>query len=300
MASKKKILLQLDTDPRPSSFDAVVAVDSGVEVLVPYSGIQPEDVRDLVYGAIFTRGIDSLRSTAIFVGGSDVALGEKVLRAAKDAFLGPLRVSLMLDSGGANTTAAAAVLASQREFGSLAGGLAGRRALVLGSTGPVGRRVVRLLARAGARVLAGSRSLDRATGVAEVVNRSVEGAGVEGVSTGENAGDDSAALEAALEGVELVVAAGGPRVCLLPSEVRAKCTELRVAIDLNAVPPEGIEGVEGPDSGVERDGVIAYGAIGVGGIKMKIHKASVAGLFESNDRILDAEEIFDLGRALSG
>ena len=47
-----------------------------------------------------------------------------------------------------------------------------------------------------------------------------------------------------------------------------------MAIDLNAVPPLGIDGVEMGDKGQQRDGVICYGAIGVGDTKMKIHKAA--------------------------
>ncbi len=73
---------------------------------------------------------------------------------------------------------------------------------------------------------------------------------------------------------------------------------MKVAIDLNAVPPLGIEGVEVGDKGKERDGVIGYGAIGVGDTKMKIHRAAVARLFESNDQVLDAEEVFALARTL--
>lgn len=293
MGSKKKILIQLDTDPRPSSFDAIVALDAGADALIPHGSIRPEAVRDLVFGAIFTRGVEALRSTAVFVGGSDVSLGEDVLRAAQGAFLGPLRVSLMLDSGGANTTAAAAVVAVERELESAGESLEGRRALVLGSTGPVGRRVVRLLARAGARVGAASRVLDRSTVVADEVRGVVEGAAVEAVESG-----TEAQLVEALREVDVVVAAGGLGVCLLPREIRQRASDLRIAIDLNAVPPVGIEGIEGPDVGVERDGVAAYGAIGVGGIKMKIHKACVASLFAANDRVLDAESIFEIARAL--
>ena len=73
---------------------------------------------------------------------------------------------------------------------------------------------------------------------------------------------------------------------------------LKVAIDLNAVPPLGIEGVEATDKARERDGVSAYGALGVGGTKMKIHKAAVAKLFERNDQVFDAEEIYQLGLSL--
>jgi hypothetical protein len=63
------------------------------------------------------------------------------------------------------------------------------------------------------------------------------------------------------------------------------------------VPPLGIEGVAAGDKGVERDGVIGYGALGVGGTKMKVHKAAVARLFESNDQIMDAEEVYALAQA---
>jgi methylenetetrahydrofolate/methylenetetrahydromethanopterin dehydrogenase (NADP+) len=65
-------------------------------------------------------------------------------------------------------------------------------------------------------------------------------------------------------------------------------------IDLNGVPPTGIEGVELMDAGVVHDGVLAYGALGVGGTKMKIHRAAVAALFERNDAVLDIDEIYDI------
>ena len=83
-------------------------------------------------------------------------------------------------------------------------------------------------------------------------------------------------------------------VLLLPRSVRVASQDLRVAIDLNAVPPLGIEGVEVADRAVTRDGAFCYGAIGVGGTKMKVHKAAVARLFESNDQVLDAEEVYAL------
>ena len=75
---------------------------------------------------------------------------------------------------------------------------------------------------------------------------------------------------------------------------------LLAAADANAVPPTGIEGIEAPDDGVERDGVPVFGALGIGGLKMKIHKACVRRLFEQNDLVLDAETIFDLALSLEG
>ena len=38
----KKLLFQLDTDPRPSTFDAVVAYDGGADQLIPLAGVTPE------------------------------------------------------------------------------------------------------------------------------------------------------------------------------------------------------------------------------------------------------------------
>jgi methylenetetrahydrofolate/methylenetetrahydromethanopterin dehydrogenase (NADP+) len=105
-------------------------------------------------------------------------------------------------------------------------------------------------------------------------------------------------LHTALSERTLVVAAGAAGVVLLPKSARTACPTLRVAIDLNAVPPLGVEGVEAGDKGTERDGVIGYGALGVGGTKMKIHRAAVARLFERNDQVLDAEEAYAIAETL--
>ena len=292
MAEKRKILLQLDTDSRASSFDSVVAVDSDVDVLLCHADVTPENVVDIVYGAIFTRPAKQLPSTAIFVGGSNVSAGEEVMDKIVNTFFGNHRVSVMLDSSGANTTAAAAVVAAMRHGSGGDEPLAGKSAVVLGATGPVGRRVVRLLASAGASVVLGSRSQDRADEAAAEIGASVEGASISGAATG-----DASQLAAAMEGAELVFATGGPGVCLLSEDARKACGSLEVAIDLNAVPPAGIEGVGPTVAGEELDGVICYGAIGVGGIKMKIHRSCVASLFESNDRVLDADEMLAVGRS---
>jgi hypothetical protein len=169
--SLTKILLCLDTDPQPSVFDAVVALDAGAEQLLRHGGVMPDDVRELVYGAMFTRGPDDLRHTAVFVGGSDVAAGEQVLAKVRECFFGPMRVSVMLDSNGANTTAAAAVLCARKHVS-----LAEETATVLAATGSVGRRVVRLFAREKAAVRVASRSLARAQAVCEEVKKVAPGA----------------------------------------------------------------------------------------------------------------------------
>jgi hypothetical protein len=285
---KTKVILQLDTDPLPSVFDRVVAVDAGADHVFAYGGVTPEAVRDLVHGCIFTRGPKDLHRTAVFIGGSDVAAGEQVLAEARKHLLPKygLSVSLMLDSNGANTTAAAAVRAAARHLN-----LANTPALVLGGTGPVGQRVARLLAREGAEVRIGSRQRERAEAVCAAIRQQVPGCHVEAAATA-----TSADAPAALAGRVLVVAAGAAGVVLLPKKVRSASKTLQVAIDLNAVPPAGIEGVEVADKGALRDGVVCYGAIGVGDTKMKVHKAAIGKLFERNDLVLDAEEVYEIAR----
>jgi hypothetical protein len=263
-----------------------VAVDAGAEEIFSYAGVKPEQVQGLVHGAIFTRGPKDLKSTAMFVGGSDVSAGEKLMQEALKQMLPKLglRVSIMLDANGANTTAAAAVRAAARHLD-----LNNSKALVLGGTGPVGQRVARLLAREGAQVRLGSRQQARAATVCQDLLGRVSNARLQPVAT-----STDQELAAALEGRTLVIAAGAAGVVLLPKAARAACPGLKVAIDLNAVPPLGVEGVGVADKGVEYDGAICYGAIGVGDTKMKVHKAAVASLFESNDKVLDAEEIYQL------
>lgn len=285
---KPKILLQLDTDAQPSVFDAVVAIDAGAEHLLRHGGVTAEGVRELIYGGMFTRGPADLHSTAVFVGGSNVAAAEKIFDAARRTFFGPLRVSMLMDAGGSNTTAAAAVLSAAKHLN-----LHESTALVLGGTGPVGQRVARLLAGAGATVRIGSRELKRAETVRSAL---AERVGSDKLSAWATSGDEE--LRSALAGVQLVVAAGPPGAMLLNVAARRSAASLKLAIDLNAVPPVGIEGIEPTDAARTVDGIIAYGALGVGGLKMKIHKAAIRRLFESNDAILDAKEVFALGARL--
>jgi methylenetetrahydrofolate/methylenetetrahydromethanopterin dehydrogenase (NADP+) len=288
-SAKPTVLVQLDSDPQPSVFDAVVAVDAGVDHLLRHGGVKPEDVRDLVYGALFTRGPADLHRTALFIGGSDVAAGEALLKAVKATFFAGFRVSVLLDANGANTTAAAAVLAALEGSG---GALQGVHAAVLAATGPVGQRVARLLSRLGASVAVGSRRIDRARATAEALQGATGGAFTP-FSTSE-----SADLVKGLAGASVVVSAGTSGVTLLPLAVRQGLGDLRVAIDLNAVPPLGIEGVKSTDKNAERDGIRAWGALGVGGTKMKIHKKAIQELFTAADKVLDAEEVLEIGRTL--
>lgn len=288
--TKKKILIQLDIDSQTSSFDSVVAIDAGVDQLLRYENVQVTTVTPIVHGAMFTRGGDDLKHTAIFVGGSNVASAEKVLRACQKAFFGPVRVSLMLDANGCNTTASAAVVAAARHVN-----LAGARAVVLGGTGPVGRRVGQLLASDGADVILTSRSLARANEAAHEISSSIED--LPGTLTGGQAGSPGETADVVADAA-IIIACGAAGIELIDAATIKKLSSLKVAIDLNAVPPAGIEGIGVTDKAAPLGAGVAYGAIGVGGLKMKTHRAAIESLFTSNDKVLDAAEIYAIAKSI--
>jgi hypothetical protein len=265
-----------------------VAYDGGADRILSYGNVTEATVRDLVHGAIFTRGPKDLHHTAIFIGGTDMAAGERLLATVKKTMFGPMRVSVLLDSNGSNTTAVAAVAKLQQ----VAGDVAGKRAVITAGTGPVGIRAAGLLAKAGADVLITSRrSVDLA--VLDAVRQRFGGTVSHAVLT------DTAKAAEVLERAQLLLNCGPAGVMLVPRQAWAGRQGLIAAADLNAVPPLGIEGIEVTDNGVERDGVTVFGALGVGGLKMKIHKACIAKLFERNDLVLDAETIAEVARELS-
>jgi len=284
----RKLLLHLDSARHPSAFDRIVALDGGADEVLSYGAVTEDAVRDLVHGAIFTRGPKDLHNTAIFIGGTDMAAGERLLAAARKAFFGPMRVSVMLDSNGSNTTAVAACTKLERA----AGAIAGRRAVVTASTGPVGMRAAGLLAQAGAYVVVTSRRPQGAEAIVEAIQQRF-GATVRPMTMADGSGAASV-----LEGAELVLNAGGAGVCLVPQEAWVGRAGLRAIADVNAVPPLGVEGIEVTDNGVDRNGVLVFGALGVGQLKMKIHKACIARLFERNDLVLDAESIAEVAKSL--
>jgi hypothetical protein len=293
--SKPKILIQLDCDAQVSTFDSVVAVDSGVEQLFRQAGVTAQTVEPLVHGAMFTRGIEDLKSTAIFVGGSDVDASDSITQKIVHTFFGPMRVSVMADPNGANTTAAAAVISAEMHVQWQNATVA-----ILAGTGPVGQRIAQIVGRqikelkASSRIRIVSRSMERARQVCHRLAATCQVDCFDPIP----AADVSASL-AAIRGAQVVFAAGAAGVELLGEGWLSHPDAPALAIDLNAVPPNGIQGIEVSDRGQLRSNTICYGAIGVGGLKMRIHKRCLQSLFEANDRVLLVEEIYQVGKQLS-
>jgi hypothetical protein len=287
----KKVMLQLDTDAHPSPFDAIVAHDAGVDVLLSHGGVDPSAARELVQDAFFTRGPDDLNTMAVWVGGKHVATGEEVLAEVQGAFFGPFRVSVMLDSNGCNTTAATTIarIAKARD-------LAGSRAIVLG-LGSVGLRSAVLLQGEGCEVEVASLPPDL-FGDDRPYRRP------HGLSVAERLGldvrepADRSELEATLDGAALALSAGPAGVQVLRSDAWAQHSTIELLVDYNAAEPLGIEGTKATDDLADYDGKLVLGALAIGGPKMKVHKACVRRLFESNDQVLDTDAVYAVAKEL--
>ena len=283
----KKLLYQFDTDPLPSVFDNVVGYDGGADHITAYGGVHAQNAAPLVDGAIFTRAPKDKKNTAIFIGGGNLALGEALLDAVRGRFFAKFRVSVMFDCNGSNTTASALVacLAHGRS-------LSGKRAVVLAGSGPVGQRAAVLLAREGAEVTITGRKL----GVVQSACTAIKSRfGIE-VHAAEASSNQDRGL--AIEGAQIVVATGAAGVTLLEAGTWQRSAALELLADANTSPPAGLEGVGMSDRGKESQGKLLFGPLGFGALKLAVHRACIARLFEQNDLILDAEEIYGVAKTM--
>ena len=286
--SMKKLLFQFDTDAHASTFDTVVAYDGGADHVIGHANVSPDNVGGLVDGCIFTRAPKDKKNTAIFIGGSNMAAGEALFKAVQKQFFPGFQVSVMLDSNGSNTTAAAAVakIASSTS-------LAGKQAVILAGTGPVGQRGAAMLALEGASVTITSRSLANAEQACAAVKQRF------GVEINAVAAPDFDSRAAAIANANIILATGAAGIELLKPEHWQNHPHLEVIADANATPPVGIGGTNMMDKGELREGKIVWGAIGFGALKLALHRACIGKLFDSNKQVFDAEIIFELAKQMA-
>lgn len=279
----KKLLLHLDTDISPSTFDQVVAYDSNVDNIIAYGGITVDNVTSHVHGMIFTRSVDNLKNSAIFIGGSNVSASDLVGAAVKRAFFGPMTVSVMLDPNGSNTTAAAIVRKVMTNYD-----INDKKVVIIGS-GPVGQRTALFFLKEGAgEVVITSRDITRSTAIS-LQMKSAYGVNV---TAGEAANDES--VNKLLNDAHVAIACGPPGVCVIPQSAWESNDTLEVVADVNAVPPQGIAGLDVMDNGTDKKGIRFYGALTIGNFKMKVHRAAIKSLYESNNQFLNESTIYDI------
>jgi methylene-tetrahydromethanopterin dehydrogenase len=263
---KPFILHMFTPEKNLSPFDVNMALDAGWISAIPYLNIELGEITALVQDAIFSRTPSGLKRTGIFIGGRDAKLAMDMLRSAKKSMVPPFEVSVFADPSGAFTTAAAMVAIAEQALASRFNtDFQGQSVLVLGGTGPVGQIAAVLAAKAGAQVKIIGRQLEKAQRTAELCNAEF------GENTIAIEGDADANKPELIKTTDVVFATAAAGIEVLSADLIALAQQLKVAADVNAVPPSGIAGLgphhKGTLIGASPSGAIGFGALAIGNIK---------------------------------
>lgn len=294
---ERPYILHMFTPGRQMSpFDINMAADAGYQVIAPYSEVGVDAIAGLVQDTIFSRSPKGLARTGIFIGGRDALVATDLLDRAKGAMFKPFLVSLMADPSGAYTTAAAMVACVEAALSAQqAQGLQGLRVLVVGGSGPVGRVAGVIAAQAGAEVFLASRG-----GAAAADEVARETGKRFGVTLHGTSGADAAALRTAIADADVLLACAAAGVQAVSAETLAAAKRLKVAADLNAVPPEGIAGVGVTDDAKPLAGTsaVGIGALAVGNVKYQTQQRLLQQMHDAPSAlVLSFPEAFATARA---
>ncbi|RZU02728.1 NAD(P)-dependent methylenetetrahydromethanopterin dehydrogenase [Rivibacter subsaxonicus] len=291
------ILHMLTPGRQMSPFDINMAADAGYQLLPTYTDVTLDGVAGLTQDAIFSRGPKGVARTGIFIGGRDVILAADMLKRAQKSMVPPFVVSLMADPSGSYTTAAAMVACVEAKLKERGEALAGQRILILGGTGTVGRIAAVLAARCGAEVRMSSRQgIDTAEHAAQETGARF-GVTLHGIS-----GGDREAVRRSLAEADVLLAVAAAGVQVVSGEDLAQAGgALKVAADVNAVPPEGVAGVGVMDDGKPLAGTsaVGIGALAVGNVKYQTQHRLLVRMRESDKPVvLGFDEAFEVARAV--
>ncbi|MED5508693.1 MAG: NAD(P)-dependent methylenetetrahydromethanopterin dehydrogenase [Pseudomonadota bacterium] len=299
--SKRSIIHMINPMKHNSPFDINMALDAGYDVLMPYTHVELDEVADLTQDAIFSRGPSGVKKTGMFIGGRDIGVAMDMLDAAKKAMVPPFEISVMADPSGAFTTAAALVACVERELKSkFDQTYENTQAVVFGGTGPVGIATAVIAALQGAKTtIVDHFSLDTALEFAEEAKRRY-GVDLRGTTAASDA--DKARLLANADVVFCTAKAG---IQVLNASVLEDAKKLKVAGDVNAVSPLGIEGIKLMDFGAPLEHAknaqeaVGIGALAVGDVKYKLQQALLRETLESEKPVyLDFRNAFEGARKL--
>lgn len=298
---KRSILHMFDPMPNNSPFDINMALDAGFDVLAPYSNVKLESVHGLTQDAIFSRSPAGIKKTGIFIGGRDIGLAIDMLEAAKPAMVPPFEVSVFADPSGAFTTAAALVACVEKALQDIHGlALKECKAVIFGGTGPVGIATGVIASLQGAEtVLIDHLSLDTAHDTAKQYNRRFNAHLQAGVASHD---EEKAAL---IADADLIFCTAKAGIRVLNANVLAEAKRLKVAGDVNAVPPTGIEGIEAKDLAKpltlasQATNAVGVGSLAVGNVKYQLQHELLKSMLETDHPLyIDFRQAFTMARTL--
>ena len=292
----KHILHMLSPLKHVSPFDVNMALDAGFDAVVPYEGVQLDDVTGLVQDAIFSRPPRAGVKTGVFIGGRDALLALDMLEAARKAMVPPFVVSLFADPYGSFTTAAAMVARVERVLHKdRAREMRGLRVAIFGATGVVGFASGVIAARQGAEVtLVGHNGPERVAEEAEEISNRF------GIAVRSADGSTDAQKNAILGSTDVALCAAKAGVQVLSAE-QVRDSSLLVVADVNAVPPLGVEGLD-----VHADGIrlnpktLGIGALAIGQTKYETELGLFQRMIAATKPVsYDFRDAFALARELA-
>ncbi len=299
--AKRSIIHMLDPNVRNSPFDINMALDAGFDAIIPYPNIKLDEIAGMTQDAIFSRGPAGVKKTALFIGGRDMGLAMDMLDEAKKAMVPPFEISVFADPSGAFTTAAALVASVENQLRKVFNQeLEGMRAVVFGGTGPVGLATAVIAAEHGVETtIVDHFSIDTALDYANEAKRRYN---VDLRATTAASDADKARL---ISNTDLVFCTAKAGIQVLNSSVLEDARKLKVAGDVNAVPPLGIEGLELMDSGEplvhakNANGAVGIGALAVGNVKYQLQQLLLEETLAADKPVyFDFRNAFDAARKI--
>ncbi len=297
----RNILHMLSPQRNISPFDVNMAIDAGFDAVIPYAGVEVGDVRGLVQDAMFSRPPASAARTGFFIGGKNAIQALDMLDAGRAAMFPPFEISLFADPAGSFTTAAAMVARVEKELKSRHGqgrGLSwsGRRVSVFGGTGVVGFSAAVIAAGEGAKVtLMGYDGAERVARFADAAKARF------GVDIAAADASTDALKSTAVEQSDVLLCAGRAGVEVIGAAHLKNARNLKVAADVNAVPPAGIAGIGAQDDGKALAGTmgVGIGPLAIGGIKYRVQFGLLQRMTKSDKALcLDFRDAYRLAREL--
>ena len=282
-----------------SPFDVNMALDAGWDHVMGYTHVEKDEIQALVQDAIFSRGPAGVKRTGVFLGGRDMHLAMEMMKICQGSMVPPFEVSCFADPSGAFTTAAGMMAcveqALEEKFGT---NLQGRHVVVLGGTGPVGSTAALLAAKAGASVQILGRKKEKSEQMAELCNREY-GDGVTDIQ-----GEANDMIDEVIQNADVVLASVAAGVQLVSAEHIESSDKLKVAADVNAVPPSGISGLDvmgncKPVAG-SSSGAVGIGALVIGNVKYQAQHRLLQKMRDTDKPVyLHFEHAFEVAREIT-
>ncbi len=296
---KPYILHMITPAKNLSPFDVNMALDAGWDNAVGYTNVEKDDVQALTQDAIFSRSPSGLKRTGVFLGGRDMHMAMDMMEIVQESMVPPFQVSCFADPSGAFTTAAGMVATVEQALKDKHDtDLNDKCVIVMGGTGPVGSTAAVLAARAGAssvKIL--GRKKDKSQRVAALCN-SEYGADLSGIE-----GEANDMIDGIVDKADVILACAAAGIQVITEEhIKNAATNLKVAADVNAVPPSGIYGLDvmGACEPIEGSkNAFGIGALAIGNVKYQTQHRLLQEMHDRDDPIfLHFERAFEVAREI--